>query len=149
MAAKKTTAQQLAKLKRDDETFASLSASMADDTAGVFAACKTEVDKLRKGSKRSGTAVTRLRKRLARVKATMKKDGSADSRKAVRNTETDLAKAVKAKLLNTTQLAAARERMTAARALAAKHKKYAAVIGQADRAMSRTRRKKRSARKKA
>ena len=78
MAAKKrSAAQELTKLKRDDEAFSALCASLANDSARAAAGMKREVDSLRKGTKRMTAAVTRLRKRLAREQVALKKASKA------------------------------------------------------------------------
>ncbi len=144
MAAKKTTTQQLAKLRRDDANFAALRAVLADESGAALVACKREVDQLRKGAKRGTTAVTRLRKRVVREKNALKRSDTAAARRALRATETELAKARKTKAANAATLAAARERLAEAKALATRHKKYATLMAQADRALARGARKRRA-----
>ncbi|MDH3452144.1 MAG: hypothetical protein OEN20_06955 [Gammaproteobacteria bacterium] len=151
MAAKKlSAAQELAKLKRDDAAFSALCASLADESAKAAADMKREVDSLRKGAKRVTVTVTRLRKRLAREQAALKKADNAANRKAVKSTQGELAKARKEKTGNTATLAASRERYTEVKEISARHKKYAAAIATADRAMAKKKpkRKKRAAKRK-
>ena len=137
MAAKKrSAAQELASLKRDDAAFSALCGSLATDSAKAAAGMKREVDSLRKGSKRMLAAVTRLRKRLAREQAALKKADNAANRKAVKSTQSNLAKARKEKSGNAATLAASRARHSEVKDIASRHKKYSAGIAAADRAMA-------------
>jgi hypothetical protein len=148
MAAKKrSAAQELAGLKRDDAAFNALCSSLANDSAKAAAGMKRDVDSLRKGAKRMTAAVTRLRKRLAREQAALKKANNATNRKAVKSTQSDLAKARKEKAGNAATLATSRERHSEVKAIAARHKKYAAAIGSADRAMAKKKPKRKRAAK--
>lgn len=143
MAAKKlSAAQELAKLKREDAAFSALCGTLADDSAKAAAGMKREVDSLRKGAKRATAAVTRLRKRLAREQAALKKANNAANRKAVKATQGELTKARRDKTSNAATLAASRERHNEVKAIASRHKKYAAAIATADRAIAKAARKK-------
>jgi len=151
MAAKKrSAAQELASLKRDDAAFSALCGSLATDSAKAAAGLKREVDALRKGGKRMLAGVTRLRKRLAREQAALKKAGNAANRKAVKSTQSDLAKARKEKAGNAANLAASRAHHAEIKGIAGRHKKYAAGIAAADRAMAKKKpKRKRVAKRKA
>jgi len=151
MAAKKrSAAQELASLKRDDAAFSALCGSLATDSAKAAAGIKREVDSLRKGGKRMLAAVTRLRKRLAREQAALKKANNAANRKAVKSTQSDLAKARKEKAGNAATLATSRAHHAEVKDIAGRHKKYAAGIAAADRAMAKKKpKRKRAAKRKA
>ncbi len=151
MAARKlSSAQVLAKLKREDASFTALCDSLADDSARAAAAMKREVDSLRKGAKRMTAGVARLRKRLAREQAALRKSNTAANRKAVKSTQAELVKARRTKSGNAADLSSARGRHAEVRAIAARHRKYSSVIATADRALAKKKpKRKRAAKRKA
>lgn len=148
MAARKlSSAQVLAKLKREDASFTALCNSLANDSARAAAAMKREVDSLRRSAKRMTSAVTRLRKRLTREQAALKKSNTAANRKAVKSTQAELVKARREKSSNAANLSTARGRHTEVRAIAARHKKYSTAIASADRALAKKKPKRKRAAK--